>query len=117
MIYLPLLPPEWGRGLEHALNSQISRAERAELLKGLSLGDLTAGASRRQVSSRHIAPATVALNVAEIFVNEVTNERWLDHAVLPEPPNPSAITQLPYLKHQAVLNSRAWTLNPTLHGR
>lgn len=107
MIYLPLLPPEWRRGLEHALNSQISRAERAELLKGLSLGDLTNSASRRQVSSRHIAPATVALNIAETFINEVTNERWLDHAVLPEVVrNPSAITQLPYLKSTIeVLNS------------
>ena len=59
------------------------------------------------MSSRHIAPATVALNVAEIFVNEVTNERWLDHAVLPEVVrNPSAITQLPYLKSTIeVLNS------------
>ena len=38
MIYLPLLPPpEWGRGLEQPSRLQISRAERAELLKGLSL--------------------------------------------------------------------------------
>jgi len=108
---LPLLPPDWrhgvtGIGLE--MNVTTTRRSQPESILSLSF----TGSWMRPGAIWKAAPASIARDVAQLFVEDPANHRWLDHPVLSAPPRDfAAVPEIPFLQHTRHLLSEKGLLN------
>lgn len=111
---LPLLPPDWRFGLiRTGLVMEIETAGRTEPKPILS--ESLNGSWTKPGAIWKAIPAEAARNVAEQFLADPKNHRWLDHPILTAPPRDfESILEIPYLQSTRHLLSEHGLLNHDL---